>query len=216
MFDELQRIFRNSMGAFRAELHRREPEDQVVDLLSAMRKEWVAARAELPRLEETLTRTREELAREREQLAQCERRGAAARGIGDEETVRVAEQFAARHRERIAVLERKAEATEAERALLLRDVEQMKERYQHAEANRFSLLSEIRARQSRERRDQLAGDAVRSEDEFDRMAERVADEGALADAMAEVADPGPPPPPRPDPAAVEQRLQELKRRMGRE
>lgn len=216
MFDELQRIFRNSMGAFRAELHRREPEDQVVDLLSAMRKEWVAARAELPRLEETLTRTRGELERERELLAQCERRGTLARGIHDEETVRVAEEFAAKHRERISVLERKAEATEAERALLLRDVEQMKERYQHAEANRFSLLSEIRARQRWDRGEHLAGEAALSGDEFDRMAERVADEEALADALAEVADPGPPPPPRPDPAVVEERLQELKRRMGRE
>ena len=47
--------------------------------------------------------------------------------IGDEETVRVAVEYATRHAERAAVLERKVEVLEEERALLQRDLEAMEQ-----------------------------------------------------------------------------------------
>lgn len=213
MFEELNRIFRKSMGAFRSELSRREPEDQVAELLSAMRREWVAARADLPLLAERIEQARRELARERELLAQTERRGKLAEGK-DAETVRVAAEFAVRHRERIGVLEQKVAAAEAEQALRGREVEEMKQRYTEADGNRFALLAEIRRRQTRARMGMGAEDTAGSFDDFGRMEEKISDADAYAAALDELDFDRPAPPPPPD--DVEERLRRLKREMGKE
>jgi phage shock protein A len=217
MFEDLNRIFRKSMSAFRSELSRREPEDQVAELLGAMRREWVAARADLPLLAERAERARRELANERDLLAQCERRGKLAEGIGDAETVRVAAEFAARHRERIGVLEQKVTATEAERALRLREVEEMKRRYEEADANRFALLAEIRRRQGQARMSAGAAETAGSFDDWGRMEEKISDTQSYVDALDEL-DPAPPrrPPAGASSAEVEERLRQLKRQMGKE
>ena len=212
MFEELNRIFRKSMGAFRSELSRREPEDQVAELLSAMRREWVAARADLPLLAERLERARRELAQERELLAQTERRGKLADGK-DAETVRVAAEFALRHRERIGVLEQKVTAAEAEVELRGREVEEMKRRYTEADSNRFALLAEIKQRQSRARMHIGAEDTAASMDDFGRMEEKISDSQAYLDALDDLSDS---PPPRPQPPDVDEKLRELKRKLGRE
>ena len=218
MFEELQRIFRKSMMAFRAELGRREPEDQVAELLSAMRKEWVAARAEVSSLADALERARAGVAREQELLAQCERRGRAAQGIGDAETARVAAEFAARHRERIRVLEQKVAATQAEHALRVNEVEEMKKRYQEADANRFALLAELRRGQNQARIRTVADDVEGTFADWGRMEEKVRDQEAYAAALEELETDAPPPPRSGtgSRAEVDERLQELKRRMGKE
>ena len=213
MFEELNRIFRKSMGAFRSELSRREPEDQVAELLAAMRREWVAARADLPLLAERIERARRDLAQERELLAQTERRGKLAEGK-DAETVRVAAEFAVRHRERIAVLEQKVSAAEAEQALRGREVEEMKRRYTEADANRFALLAEIRRRQTQARMGIGAEDTAGSFDDFSRMEEKISDSDAYAAALDELDFDRPAPPPPPD--DVEERLRRLKREMGKD
>ena len=212
MFEELSRIFRKSMGAFRTELSRREPEDQVAELLSAMRREWASARAEIPVLEEGRERARKELARERELLEQTERRGRLADGIGDGETVRVAAEFAEKHRERIAVLEQKVAAAEAEKELRGREVEEMKRRYTEADANRFALLAEIRRRQTQARMGMGAEETASSFDDFGRMEEKISDADAYAAALDELDFDRPAPPPD----DVEERLRRLKREMGKE
>jgi hypothetical protein len=53
-----------------------------------------------------------------------------ARRIGDEETVRIAVEFATRHAQRAGVLERKAEVFMEEHALLTRDLESMQQTLQ--------------------------------------------------------------------------------------
>ena len=217
MFEDLAKIFRNSFAAFRSELHRNEPEDQVAELLSAMRREWVAARADLPVIAESLQRTRVELGRERELVEQCERRGRLAEGIGDTETVRIAGEFATRHRARITVLEQKVAAVEAEHSLRLSEIEEMKQRYQHADANRLQLLAEIRRRQSQSRLRDVGLDADASFTDWDRMREKMDDSQSYASALDELnSDLGSPPPRRPDPSDVDERLRELKRKMGKE
>jgi phage shock protein A len=213
MFDDLQRIFRQSISAFRAELSRREPEDEVADLLSAMRREWVAARAELPVLAETLQRARAELAREQAQLEQCQRRGAAAERSGDQETVRVAREFEERHRARAGVLEDKLRALEGEQALRLREVEEMKQRYQQADANRHGLVAELRRARRGDHLGSIAAEGADAAEQWERISERIQSDEAVADALDELDPPRPAPP---SGAAVEERLRELKRRMGRE
>jgi phage shock protein A len=218
MFEDLAKIFRNSFAAFRTELHRNEPEDQVAELLTAMRREWVAARAELPVIVESLERTRTELRREREAVEQCERRGRLAEGIGDAETVRVAAEFATRHRAKVTVLEQKVAAVEAEHTLRVSEIEEMKQRYQQADSNRFQLLAEIRRRQSQSRLRTVGDEADASFTDWDRMREKIDDTDSYASALDELNSDldGGPPPRSPDPGELDERLRELKRRMGKE
>jgi phage shock protein A len=215
MFEDLQRLFRKSVDAFRTELSKREPEDQVADLLSGMRREMVSARAALPLLEEDLRRLRADLESERVLLEQCERRLTMAERIGDDETVRVAREFAERHRERRAVLEKKEQAAAAELALRNREAEEMLRKYQESDRNRFGLVSQLRRQQAAEKmRERLQNESGPFAD-FARMEDAVRDSEAHAAAAEELdfeqgSDPHPPP--RND---LEERLQELKRRMGK-
>ena len=216
MFEDLQKLFKESLAAFRAELNKREPEDEVAHLLSSLRRELVEARALIPRLEEDLERMRARLVSEREELERTERRGQLASRINDAETVRVAEEFATRHRERIVVLEQKISATEAELALRRKEAEDMKRQYQEAEATRYELVARLRRAYAGERIRSVADDAARSFDEWERMAEKVGGNSADAEALEDLDD-TPPHPGSSAPSAeeVEARLQELKRRMGK-
>ncbi len=92
---------------------------------AALQAAVLEAKVGVATMRDGVARTERELARERKQLADAERRGQLARGIQDQETVRVAETFAARHRERIAVLERKLAVQREELALAERDLEAM-------------------------------------------------------------------------------------------
>lgn len=216
MFQDLQRLFRQSLEAFRAEIEKREPEDRVAELLSSMRREMVAARAALPVLAEEAARAKAELERERELLSQCERRQEMARRIGDEETVRVAGEFAVRHRERIGVLEKKAEVARAEHALRGREAEEMERKYKESEANRFVLVSQLRRQATGERMRDRLNDESGPFSDFARMEESIEDAEHHARAVEDLAEgeggegkrtPGP---------DLDARLAELKRRMGKE
>jgi phage shock protein A len=218
MFEDLQRIFRESVAAFKGELNRHEPEDRVASLLSSMRREWAAGKAELSSLAEAAERVERELVRERDLLQQCQRRGKLAEGIGDAETVRVAADFAERHRERVRVLEQKASAVAAERELRAREVEEMKRKYQEADANRHLLVSDLRRADNQARRRSVADGVEESFADFDRMREKIDDSRSYAEALEDLdaalgsreSSAAPPPP------DVEDRLRELKRKLGRD
>lgn len=93
--------------------------------LTRMREAVVAARAAVRALRDGLAGTERELAGERRQLADAERRGRLAAGIGDDETVQVAQKYAVKHGERVRVLERKLAAQREELALAERDAADM-------------------------------------------------------------------------------------------
>lgn len=185
MFDDLRRVFRESLAAFHAELGKREPADDVAELLSAMRREVVEARAALPGYREEVARAEAGLTRERELEAQCDRRRLAADRIGDSETSGIAERFAAQHRGRAEVFARKLAAARAELELRSREAAEMMQRFKEAEANRFGMVAELRTARARGSIDSLLDDE-------------------------------PPPPSGPSPSEVDDRLRELKRKMGRE
>jgi phage shock protein A len=215
MFEDLQRLFRESLEAFRTERDRREPEDEVAHLLGSMRRELVEARALIPRLEQDLEGARAELARERDALERTERRGTLASRIDDAETVRIAGEFAAKHRQRIVVLEQKVSAGEAELALRAREADEMKRQYQEADSNRMELVARLRRAHSQDRIRSVADEASHSFSEWDRMAEKMGSDRAYEEALREL-DEEAAPPPAPEPAVdVEERLRELKRRMGK-
>ena len=212
MLDDLKRIFSQAWDSFIAEVGRREPEDQVAGLLAAMRREMVEVRAQIPLLEENHRAVLAELAAERRRLDDTLRRGAMAERIHDAETVRVAGEFTERHRRRIAVLEEKARAAEAEWKLRQEEAGEMMARYKDADANRFGLLAELRRQGARGRLDAALGTSAPLGDDFSRMEEKIEHDTAYADALSDLE--GAPPPPRPSPADVDDRLAELKRRMG--
>lgn len=215
MLNEIRKLFRRSAQAFREGRMARDPEDQLAELLSAMRREMVAVRASLPVLEEELARTEAELGREREELARCRYRGTLAGQIGDVETVRIAEEFALRHQARIPVLEQRLEATEAELAWKKREADEMRRRYQEADANRFALLAELRRAAAGERIRSALDPEQGAAADFTRMQERVEQEVRYRDALDELEPQAPKVQPGED-AEIEARLQALRERLQQE
>jgi phage shock protein A len=212
MLDDLRKMFSQAWESFTSEMNRREPEDQIAGLLGAMRREMVAVRAEIPALEEQHRGAITELERERHRLDDTMRRGGMAERIGDAETVRVAKEFEEKHRRRIAVLEEKVRATKAEWDLRQQESVEMMAKYKEAEANRFALLAELRRQGARGTINAAMGGPGGEGDDFGRAAGKIEDEAAYADALRDLD--GEEIPRRPQPADVDARLEELKRRMG--
>lgn len=79
---------------------------------------------------DALAAAERELELQRTQLTDAERRGRLAAGIGDAETVRIAEEFAGRHRERVGILERKVAVIKDEIAYVTREYETLAAQYQ--------------------------------------------------------------------------------------
>jgi phage shock protein A len=90
-----------------------------------MKQALVHARMAIDDMRAGAARTRARLGAEQTELTTVRRRREAASGIGDQETVQIAEQFAASHAERVAVLEAKLAAQDAEVALAERELGDM-------------------------------------------------------------------------------------------
>lgn len=220
MFENLKQAFREAVDNFKEELDRDRVPENVDRHLRGMYQEVTDAKAYLTKLEEDLQKALRAAEAEKEEAATCRRREKMARKIGDEETAEVARDFAEKHEKRRTVLGRKALA--------------MKEEMDVRKAEVAEMLRQLK--EARERRDSLAATAGRTQardslrdaddlfDQLDRMAEKIADEerrGAAARELdleadldefdAELGEEGPPPA-----SEVEERLQELKRRMGRQ
>jgi len=124
MFEDWKEAWREAVENFRRELSGDEPGDVRT---RAMKREFDAASGVLDKLDGEIRRARREAAEERESEQTCRRREDMARRIGDDETVRIAVEFAVRHAERATVLERKVAVLEEERGLVARDVDGMKQ-----------------------------------------------------------------------------------------
>ncbi len=219
MFDDLREAFRQAIENFKTELNRDEVPETVDQLLRAMREEVTDVQAATRKLDDDIRDALKGAEAEAKEAETCRRRERMARKIGDEETARVAGEYAEKHESRKAVLERKALALKEERDLRRAEVAEMMERLKEARANRDALAAKLGRGQARE--------AIRDADdlfaELDRMAETIDDAGRrreaedevrreLGDDLDEV--------PSADPAELEEldvdaRLEDLKRRMGR-
>jgi phage shock protein A len=100
------------------------PADRAAQL-RAMKAGLVQAKLAIADLRAGADQTRARLAAEQRELATVTRRRDLAAGVRDDETVRLAEQFAVQHAERVAVLERKLTAQDDEIALAEREVAEM-------------------------------------------------------------------------------------------
>jgi len=218
MFENLRNAFREAVENFNKELARDQVPETVDRLLKGMRDEVADAKVQIRELEDQIARTDAEVEREKGEVTTARRRGKMAQDIGDSETAEIATQYAARHEERHRVLEQKAAALRQELELRRNEVEEMVEKVKEAQSKRDSLAATTGrsgARQTLHAADDLFA-------ELDRMAEKIGAEDAqarAAEAMDEVdlsgGDDYEPPPRTPEPD-IDERLAELKRRMGKE
>ena len=98
-----------------------------------MRQAVIELKAAVGKMRDDLYRTEQSLEVERRSLDDAERRGRLATGIGDRETVEVAERFAAKHAERVRMLEQKMGAQRAELELAERELDEMTEQFKAME-----------------------------------------------------------------------------------
>lgn len=125
MFEDWKKAWKEAVENFRRELEGGTDDGEPAARYRAMENGLQSARDALTRLDGAIEATRRDAAAERESERVCRRREELATGVGDEETVRLAREYAERHAERAEVLERKVSVLADERALMARDVASM-------------------------------------------------------------------------------------------
>jgi hypothetical protein len=145
------------------------PEDRR-ERVARMRDTLVQARVGLSDLRDGVAAARARLAVEQRELDTIRRRKQLAAGVGDAETVAVAERFEALHAERVALAARKLEVQEEELALAERDVAAMSGELRAAvsgiEAPSASAMADPAARAAAEA-EEAAGNADGLRDELE-------------------------------------------------
>ncbi len=210
MFENLRRAFREAVENFNREMERDAVPETVDGLVRGMEREATDARLALEALRRELEIARGKAAAEEREVVVCRRREEQARGIGDEETERIAADFAEKHSRRHRVLANKADAVAAEITLRESEFKEMIRQIRKAQASRGSLKAtagRTRARRTVQGTDDLF-------DEMDRMAEKIdatgpgapADDGrAFDEALGRSG----------REERIDAQLEELKRRMGK-
>ncbi|HEX9886997.1 MAG TPA: hypothetical protein VGA70_10945, partial [Longimicrobiales bacterium] len=222
MFENLRAAFREAVDNFNQELHRDQVPEAVDRLLRGMRDEAAEAKTRLHDLDVGIQQARAEAEREKQGAATCLRRQAMAQSIGDEETARIAGEYAEKHVRRQTVLEQKADALAEELTVRKAEIEEMLDKIREAQRNRDTLAASAGRSTARE---SIRGTQDLFE-ELDRMADKVTGEDSRAQAAQDLLDEmdrdhdplddlsidldGPPP----RPLDVDARLAELKRRMN--
>jgi phage shock protein A len=128
MFEDWKQAWRQAVENFQREIDDGTSPPRV----RAMERELVSASGALSKLDAEIRRTRADAAKERESEQVCRRREGLARDVADEETARIAAEFAERHAERAGLLARKLQVLEEERDLLSRDIDTMRAAIQRA------------------------------------------------------------------------------------
>ena len=226
MFENLREALREAVENFKAELNRDDSEsaDGSMDrLLLGMRKEIADAKSTLHMLNSQLEEAHGQVLHESAEEATCRRREEMAHRVGDEETARIAAEYALRHARRRDVLERKAAALDEERSMRVAEIAEMVARLCEVQDRRDALAA---ARSDGNEESTCAEEELL--EELDRTAGAMDDAGHRSHARTveelehgierEYADLrvdpwAPTERPRVD---VDARLSELKRRMGRE
>jgi hypothetical protein len=188
-------MFESFRQAIRDLMDRATPPEERRAGLARMKQTLVTARMGLDDLRGGIALTRQRLQSELREQETMRRRKAAAAAINDAETVSLAEKYEAHHTERAAVLTRKLDAQEAELAIAERDVEEMAAELKTAMLGASPAGARTTTAEEELERDLSSGDGASVAEELDGIGRARA--RAARDAEAE------------------QRLAELKRRMGK-
>lgn len=124
MLDDWKQAWRQAVENFQREIQGGTAD--APPRVRAMEREVVSASGALAKLDAEIARARRDAGAEAEAEQVCRRREGLARQAGDEETVRIAVEFATRHAERGALLARKVAVLQEERDLLARDIDTMR------------------------------------------------------------------------------------------
>ncbi|HEU4722335.1 MAG TPA: hypothetical protein VFS59_13330 [Gemmatimonadaceae bacterium] len=186
MFDNFRQSLRDLMD-------RSTPPEERRAGLAQMKQTLVEARMGLDDLRAGIEATRKRLAAEQRELETVKRRKGLAAGINDLETVALAEKYESLHAERTEVLTRKLAAQESELALVEREVAEMTTALKGALSG-ATTGTPLQSSESAELDEMLDGGA-RTAEEIDAL-------GRASNRSAREAE-------------ADQRLAELKRRMGK-
>jgi hypothetical protein len=185
MFDDLRAAFKEALDNFNKELSRDNVSETADKLLVGMRNEIVAEKAAVSGVDDQLTKTREQIERLSKEVGTARRREEMARGIDDEETVRLAAEFATKAESHLVVLRKKEEALAEELTFRQRTVEEMYARFTEAKDQRDALTATTGRSGARESISE-ANDLFA---ELDRMADKIEGNearGAAAQAFDEL------------------------------
>lgn len=218
MFGELKAAFREAVENFKEELHRDEIPETMDRLLRGMASEAASAKVRIEALDDEVREALERASREEREAATCRRREEMARQIGDEETARIAAEFAEKHERRRRVFEGKARALREELQLRRAELDEMLGRIREARAQGEGL----QATAGRARAREAMGEAEDLFAELDRIGDRIAHTERRARAAADLDEGGPhdrsadggTPSASDRNARAEARLQDLKRELG--
>jgi len=188
-------MFERLRAALKAALEAATPPPDLREMAGQMQEAVIEAKAGVGAMREALEQTERELAHARQEVETTTRRRDLAAGIQDAETVEIAGRYLARQQERAGVLERKVAAQREELALAERDLAEMQA--QLAEATKHRASHE--ADRSREAAWASLGAAGMDRPEVDLEQEQLR---AQMDRAARE-------------AAADQKLEELKKRMGK-
>jgi DNA repair exonuclease SbcCD ATPase subunit len=218
MFEDLRDAFQEALDNFNKELSRDNVSGTADQMLAGMKGELASEKAQVSGLEDQITKTIEHIERLSDEVATARRREEMAREIDDNETVKLAAEFATKAEGYITVLQKKRTALEEELVFRARTVEEMYAQFNAAREKRDSLTATTGRTDARESIS-AANDLF---SQFDRMAEAI--EGTKAEAEAAQAFDELDPPsefrveiddaPVPRELDVDAALEELKRRMG--
>jgi len=184
MFDELRQAFREAVDNFKQEIGRDDVPEAVGRLLREMKREAADTKAEIRRLEEAINGAIERAEKEKSSGKTCRRREKMALEISDEETARVAREYAEKHEHRRSVLEHKALALKEELDMRQEEFGDMIEAIKDAEKNSAGLAATAGRSSARDTIDE-ADDLF---SQLDRIADEIGNEGARRSAAEEVDD----------------------------
>ena len=139
MFDELRQAFREALYNFNKELSRDQVSETADALLIEMKNEIISAKAQIAGLEDQLVKTMAEVADLAEDIVTAQRRQELARGISDEDTAGLAEDWLSKAKDQRTILLKKAEALQDEVEFHSQSVDEMHSRFQEAQLKRETL-----------------------------------------------------------------------------
>ena len=218
MFEDLRDAFKEALDNFNKELSRDNVSGTADQMFAGMKGELASEKAQVSGLEDQITKTMEHIERLSDEVATARRREEMAREIDDNETVKLAEEFATKAEGYITVLQKKRTALEEELVFRVRTVEEMCAQFNAAREKRDSLTATPGRTDARESIS-AANDLF---SQFDRMAEAIGEtkaEAEAAQAFDELDQPSEfrvdiDDTPVPRELDVDAALEELKRRMG--
>ena len=184
MFEDLRQAFREAVDNFKEELGRDDVPEAVSRLLREMKREAADTKAEIRRLEEAIQSAIAEAEKEKGAGETARRREKLALDISDEETARLAGQYAEKHEHRRSVLEHKALALKEELDMRQVEFREMIEAIKDADKNRDALAAtagRATARNTFEEADDLFS-------QMDRIGEEMGTDEAEREARIEVED----------------------------